>query len=53
MTARPGRIKEIVEITRADGPGPEFANTAEYARQVDHLWRLVRDEAILAQATRE
>ena len=53
MTARPGRIKEIVEITRPDGGGPEFANTPDYARQVDHLWRLVRDEAILAQATRE
>ncbi len=51
MTARPGRIKEIVAIERPDGAGPEIINTPAFAAKVDHLWRLVRDEAILAQAT--
>jgi len=49
MTARPGRIKEVVDIHRPNGAGLEFANSPDYAAQVDHLWRLVRDEAILAQ----
>jgi len=50
MTARPGRIKEIVEINRPEGAGPDIVNTPAFAEKVDHLWRLVRDEAILAQA---
>ncbi|MGH7089503.1 MAG: ABC transporter ATP-binding protein [Stellaceae bacterium] len=53
MTARPGRIKEIVPITRQNGTGPDIMNTPAFAQTVDHLWRLVRDEAILAQQTRE
>ncbi len=53
MTARPGRIKEIVAIDRPEGAGPEIVNTPAYAERVDHLWRLVRDEAILAQSRRE
>jgi NitT/TauT family transport system ATP-binding protein len=53
MTARPGRVKEIVEIDRPEGAGPEIVNTPFYAQKVDHLWRLVRDEAILAQSRRE
>ena len=50
MTARPGRIKEIVEIKRPEGSGPEIVNTPAYTAMVDRLWRLVKDEAILAQA---
>jgi NitT/TauT family transport system ATP-binding protein len=50
MTARPGRIKEIVEINRPNGAGPEIVNTPAFAEKVEHLWRLVRDEAILAQS---
>ena len=49
MTARPGRIKEIVEIARPEGAGPDIVNTPAFAEKVEHLWRLVRDEAILAQ----
>jgi NitT/TauT family transport system ATP-binding protein len=50
MSARPGRIKEIVTIDRPDGAGPEIVNSPAYAKNVDHLWKLVRDEAIIAQA---
>src|SRR5579883_2494764 len=46
MTARPGRIKEIVQIERPNGAGPEIMNTPAFAEKVDHLWRVVRDEAI-------
>jgi NitT/TauT family transport system ATP-binding protein len=53
MTARPGRIKEIVPIERPDGAGPDIINTPAFAQKVDHLWKLVRDEAILAQSIRE
>jgi NitT/TauT family transport system ATP-binding protein len=53
MTARPGRIKEIVPINRPNGAGPDIVNTPAFAETVEHLWRLVRDEAILAQARHE
>jgi NitT/TauT family transport system ATP-binding protein len=53
MTARPGRIKEIVPIERPEGAGPDIVNTPAFAEKVDHLWKLVRDEAIIAQAIRE
>jgi NitT/TauT family transport system ATP-binding protein len=53
MTARPGRIKEIVEIQRPNGAGPEIMNTPAFAEKCDHLWRIVRDEAIIAQSRRE
>ena len=33
MTARPGRIKEIVEIERPDGAGPDIVNTPGLRRE--------------------
>ena len=53
MTARPGRIKEIVTIARPEGSGPDIVQTPAFIEIVEHLWRLVRDEAILAQGERE
>ncbi|HXZ02265.1 MAG TPA: ABC transporter ATP-binding protein [Stellaceae bacterium] len=53
MSARPGRIKEIVDTTFAGAKGPEIARTSEFAEKVEHLWGLVRGEAILAQERRE
>jgi len=49
MTARPGRIKEIVETKPSNGARAEFIHTPEYTAKVDYLWNLVRDEAIRAQ----
>jgi NitT/TauT family transport system ATP-binding protein len=49
MTARPGRIKEIVETKPPHGARAEFIHTPEYTAKVDYLWNLVRDEAIRAQ----
>jgi NitT/TauT family transport system ATP-binding protein len=51
MTARPGRIKAIVDTSVLRGD-PEILKTAEFGEMVDDLWRLVRDEALIAQGTR-
>jgi NitT/TauT family transport system ATP-binding protein len=52
MSARPGRIKEIVETRFAGDKGAEIVHSRDFADKVDHLWDLVRDEAILAQERR-
>ena len=52
MTARPGRIKEIVNIDKPACAGADFMHTQAYRDKVDYLWSLVRDEAIKAQGTR-
>jgi NitT/TauT family transport system ATP-binding protein len=48
MSARPGRIKEIVE-TRFDKSDPGLSRSGPFVEMVDHVWELVRGEAILAQ----
>ncbi|HWI26508.1 MAG TPA: ABC transporter ATP-binding protein [Stellaceae bacterium] len=53
MSARPGRIKEIVDTSFGGRRGAEIASTPEFAEKVDHLWSLVRNEAIRAQEQRE
>ena len=54
MSARPGRIMEIVDTKlQRNARGEELLQTQEFAAKVDHLWKLVRDEAIRAQGTRE
>jgi NitT/TauT family transport system ATP-binding protein len=50
MSARPGRIKEIIEIGHSVRPGAEIQKSAEFLEKVDHLWQSVRKEALLAQA---
>ena len=49
MSARPGRVKTIVEVPfdRAD---PDFARSPAFAQTVDDVWRLVRDEAVRPRA---
>ncbi len=54
MSARPGRIMEIVDTKlQSNARGEALLQTQEFAAKVDHLWKLVRDEAIRAQGTRE
>ena len=48
MSARPGRIKEIVEA-RFDKDDPDLFRTRPFVETVDHVWNLVRAEAIAAQ----
>jgi len=51
MSARPGRIKAIVEA-RLDKQAPDLFKTKGFVDKVDEIWNLVRDEAIRAQETR-
>jgi NitT/TauT family transport system ATP-binding protein len=51
MSARPGRIKAIVE-TKFDKQAPDIFKTKAFVDKVDELWNLVRIEAIKAQETR-
>jgi NitT/TauT family transport system ATP-binding protein len=48
MSARPGHIKEIVEA-RFDKNDPELTRTPHFIEMVDHVWNLVRGEAIQAE----
>ncbi len=50
MSARPGRIKEIVATGRDGRAGPEIQKSPEFNDRVEHLWDSVRQEALVAQA---
>ncbi|HWD60744.1 MAG TPA: ABC transporter ATP-binding protein [Stellaceae bacterium] len=50
MSARPGHIKELVDA-RFDREDPELTKTRGFIDMVDHVWNLVRGEAIKAQGT--
>src|SRR6266700_3368503 len=52
MSARPGRIKAIVE-TKFDDRDPGLTRSKEFVEKVDELWNLVREEAIKAQENQE
>jgi len=51
MTARPGRIKTIVDIA-LDKTDPGIAKSKAFIDTVDAIWGFVRDEAIKAQGAR-
>ena len=48
MSARPGRIKAIVE-NRFGNRDPGILRSKEFIERVDEIWNLVREEAIKAQ----
>ncbi len=48
MSARPGHIKEIVE-TQFDKEDPGLMRSPAFVETVDHVWNLVRSEAVIAQ----
>jgi len=50
MTARPGRLKEIVDTDLAAAGSADVQRSREYADKVDYIWSLVREEAIAAGA---
>src|SRR5690348_18175779 len=52
MSARPGRVKEIVQTRFSEDDPEEVMRSRDFAEKVDHLWQLVRNEAIIAQGTR-
>jgi NitT/TauT family transport system ATP-binding protein len=51
MSARPGRIKTIVE-TGFDKSAPDLFKSQPFIEKVDELWNLVRTEALKAQSER-
>jgi len=50
MTARPGRLKEIVDTKMDDLPQDEIMKTRAFLDKVDYTWNLVREEAIAADS---
>jgi NitT/TauT family transport system ATP-binding protein len=50
MSARPGRIKQIVEVGEP-GRGANRMRAPDFNARVEQLWGLVRDEALRAQGT--
>jgi NitT/TauT family transport system ATP-binding protein len=52
MTARPGRIKTIVD-TQFDKADPQVHRTKAFVDKVDEIWSLVRDEAVKALEKRQ
>jgi NitT/TauT family transport system ATP-binding protein len=51
MTARPGRIKTVVD-TRFDKDDPQVHRTKVFVDKVDEVWNLVREEAVKAMEKR-
>ncbi|WP_051296728.1 ABC transporter ATP-binding protein [Anaeroarcus burkinensis] len=49
MTARPGRIKEIIEVPLARPRSEELRNSAAFASIRHQAWELLKDEVLQAQ----
>jgi NitT/TauT family transport system ATP-binding protein len=49
MSARPGRLKEIVDTKLRHGRNIDVAETPEFLERVKYIWNLVREEAIAAE----
>ncbi len=52
MTARPGRIKQIVDTKLPGRTMSEKARSPEFNDRVDLIWNLVRSEAVAAETQR-
>lgn len=51
MTSRPGRIKEIIEIPASlQNKGEDIRSSADYGKIRHHIWSLLSEEVIKAQA---
>jgi len=49
MSARPGRLKEIVDTRSLRAANADVAETPEFVEKVKYIWNLVREEAIAAE----
>ena len=49
MSARPGRIKEIIHTRFSGGKTVETSETPEFIERRNYAWRLLREEAIAAE----
>jgi len=45
MSARPGRIREVIDINLDRGPGTDVRSTAAFAQYRHHIWSLLRELA--------
>ena len=52
MSARPGRVKAVVDTKFGDAKDPGLFKTKEFVEKVDEIWDMVRVEAIKAQGVR-
>ncbi len=50
MTARPGRLKEIVDTKFDRAANGDVIKSPEFLDKVDYIWDIVREEAIAADA---
>jgi NitT/TauT family transport system ATP-binding protein len=51
MTSRPGKIKEIIDIPKSlEAKTQDIRSTAEYGQLRHHIWSLLSEEVIKAQA---
>jgi NitT/TauT family transport system ATP-binding protein len=48
MSARPGRIRHVVDVDLAKDRGEEILEKPEFLELSEHIWRLVRAEAVAA-----
>ena len=53
MTARPGRVKDIIDTRFDGGMNAEIAKSRDFLDRVDLIWDLVREEAVAADTARE
>ena len=52
MTARPGRLKAVIDTRFPGASMSEIVRAPEYVEKVDQIWNLVREEAAAAVAGR-
>jgi NitT/TauT family transport system ATP-binding protein len=52
MSARPGRIKELVDGGFNRSNDPQIMRTAAFSERAEHVWELVKREAMAAAGTR-
>jgi len=53
MTARPGKVKEIIDINLPRPRTGEIRNSPEFAQIRQRAWELIKDEVVLAQNLEE
>ncbi len=53
MTARPGRIKEVLTVDLPRPRSQEMVNTPEFGRLYDHALHLIREEVLNAMRQQE
>jgi NitT/TauT family transport system ATP-binding protein len=53
MTARPGKVKEIIDVSLPRPRSEEIRNSSEFAQIRQYAWSLIKDEVTKAQGLQE